>query len=195
MGRHYVNKCLLLDEQEVGMPLFNDFGLCERSVRAKCDGDFGPLTEEELRGFDSYPYPDYELLGIASERFDRTVIYGDNYARPRFLRHGDAWWPNLARIFKGLGRLSDEDLSVLKSDGPSFEAKIRSQIIQQVAEDNFAGAQRLCDVLAGLRWTDLPCFRHASNMSTTGDDDAIDYRSEDFGTGTRVLAEIAFVWE
>lgn len=185
MGLHYVNKCILLDEQELDGALAADFDALEQKVQAEC----ASLFEEE----DSFPV--YEYLGFTSERFDRTAIAGADYAEPEFLAPEHDWWANVTYVASQLGGLPEEELAGLPGGGLRFEASLRSRLEQLVRQGDYQGAQALCVLLDGIKRSGLPGFREEDNMTMGGDADALDFRSGNHGTGSRIVAEIAFVWD
>lgn len=193
MGLHYVNKLLLLDERELPLtPAAATFPELEAAVVAECSAEFEGAEDPE---FEDTGFPEYELLGIASERFNRSSLHDGNYAEPTWLQ--DAGWDaTVEDVFKWTGCGSHAQLDPHADGQQGFEDRMRSEILQHISAAQYGQAGDLCHALAGFQKSGgLPGFRDAYHMTTGGEDDLLDYRRQNHGPGQRILAEIAFVWD
>lgn len=185
MGNYTVSKGILLDERDFeGAPHAGLESLAERIHDHLAD-------EFELEE----GWPLLEVLGVASERFDGTHIFGFESTRPQWIDAEGDFRSALLAEYERLRLPEPEALLRLAETAPTaVEPGLRQKICEQVLAGAYRHAERLMSALADIREVRLPGIRTEDHFSREGDEELLDFRQANHGPGTRLLAEIAFNW-
>ncbi len=82
-----------------------------------------------------------------------------------------------------------------RGDRQALISAVSEQATTLIADESFIRVREMMTALENINAAGLPCFRGARYLTAGGDDDAYDLRDRDWGAGTRVIIEMAFVWE
>lgn len=189
MGMHYVNKLLLLNESDI---------MVKGQSPETSFADLWELAEEHGSMYQSeYEFPLCSVLGFTSERFDETILW-DDYCEPNWLSENATWDQNLLCVFQSSGGLDEATaLEFLQTnDMQAVTSKLESQAQSYLQNKDYYDSGKLLQTLHSLQGRDLPGFQPGFHFTQGGDDDSLDMRcDEKTGTGSRVLLELAFLWD
>lgn len=182
MGNYTVSKGILLDERDFK-------GASYVSLEELAEKIHDPLREEfeSERG-----WPDLEILGIASERFGATHIFGFKNAGPQWIDPKGDFNSFLVAEYKRLG-LPDPE-AILSANPATVELLLQQKICEQVRVGAYGYAEKLISALSDIFSVGLPGIREACHFCEIGDEDLFDFRDANHQPGTRLLAEISFTW-
>ncbi|WP_281969151.1 hypothetical protein [Roseovarius nanhaiticus] len=188
MGRYYVNKGLLLDERDIPdrrhTTKITDLAASLRDhISFEC-----PQSED---GF-----PQFEVLGITSERLDRSWLFPGAYARPVWIENAQTFPDSLCRLFKLYGLDDPNEILRLISAAPDdLERLLQREICQHVMAKTYDEATRCLSAVADFREVGLPCIDACGDVEMSGETEMIDMRSANHPAGTRIIAEVAYVYD
>ncbi len=188
MGGIYTNKALLLDEREIEAA----YGYKLESF----DELYEAATEFAETQVGDYEYPMSSYLGCSSERFDTSEVRCYDQ-RSSWLEQGEAWAQTLGKIAEDLGSLDRRVTEAFfrTGDRQALISAVSEQATKLISDESFIRVREMMTALENINEAGLPCFRGTQHLTAGGDDDAHDLRDRDWGAGTRVIIEMAFVWE
>nr|WP_111298260.1 hypothetical protein [Paracoccus saliphilus] len=152
MSIYHVNKSLLLDGRHFSRPLGGNLGLVAKNYEAECADRL--QCEANILGD--------QFLAFTSDRLDRTCFSQDPDIRPGFLARG--WWPNLPRICKEVGPLSEAGREAWRIRDKLSAYRFHERIIQHLSHWNYDRATSLSRLLDESWESELPCFTRKEHL-------------------------------
>ncbi len=182
MGKRYVSKVLLFDEQDLMSEEPEDF-------RHFTDQAYSTLNSVAVGEEMQFP----ALLGVCSERYNRSWLWNIDIERG-WVSQNKNWSQTVRSIALWLGNVNRcylDDLLVT-NDLLCFMSRVSGQIANKLEYGNDCSAILMARSLENLPASGLPCFRPKSELCAGGNDCAHDMRAENLGPGRRVIVEVAF---
>ena len=184
LSRYYTNKCLLLDE--------NDFVYREGAT-------FEDLTFETLDDvrdqFARCEFPELEILGICSERHDRSWRDKDCYAWPMWINDTSGWRGTFLNTLAERCRIEKPFAPDLIAAPEHAEAVLQDAMRRSTDAARYLDLRLQAEAALSLTHGYLPGFHPLITLDNSGEDQAIDARNRRYPDGRRLLVEIAYLWD
>lgn len=184
MGRSYTNKCLLLDE--------NDLGYRESAT-------FEDLTFETLdevrEQFGRCEFPELEILGICSERHDRSWRDKACYAWPMWIHDTPGWRGTFLNALAERCRIEKPFAPDLLAATEQAEAVLQDAMRRSTDASRYLDLRLQAEAALLLTNGYLPGFHPLTTLDNSGENQAIDARDRRHPDGRRLLVEIAYLWD
>ena len=182
MGKRYVSKALLFDEEDLVFEEPEDFWHFAGQAQSIIDSiAIGRDMQFSAR------------VGVCSERYNRSEKWNFDVESGWISQHKN-WTQTVRSIAGRLGHVNDHYLDdlLVTDDLPYFISHVSRQIVKEIEQGSNHSAILMARSLENLSAVGLPCFRPESELCAGGDECAHDMRAENLGPGRRVIVEVAF---
>lgn len=187
MTNRRVLKGFLLDENDVGAGDSSNVQTLDELQDLATD-----FLAEEIGLPD---FPQTNVLGIASERFDLSMV-DPHLAGGRYIRGGKPWNASIVHACKELHYVDAEVMSryLVDEDVDAITQFLKDSLETDVEAERYVEAGYKVTAIENLAESGLPGFQCSSRFSRGGGAGLFDLRSKAYPRGTRIFIETETVW-
>ena len=186
MGNDLRHKGLLLDEADFALPQDCDMATLIQAVEAFCKAEFR----------NEFDHPSLEFFGVVSERLEDTSANPfDSFLKAAWVKPETSFQDIFLKTAEDLGIPEPLAIEAIETGHTeSIETQFKDRIRAHLDARDYYSADRLMQYLPDLLSIGLPGVKGADEFDTRGQDMIVDFRVNTYGTGRRILVEIAFNW-
>lgn len=183
MSSHYGNKCLLITEADLDLGEAVSVADLEIHLYDYVEMQFG---ESER--------PSLEVIGVCSQREDKSWCADLSDAAPKWLREELKWNQTLARITAERLSLNEDTANTICRDPASAVPILKLMMFDDLRDENYGVLSRRADALSSLNSGTAPGFLGWNSFVKEEVDQAIDLRETRDPGDHGLLVEIAYHW-